>query len=94
MSEPAIKDPKAFEQSMLELEQLVDQLERGELTLEASLDAFERGIKLTRACQQALEQAEQRVRLLSPGAESPEAFAADDGASGRGSVGQTPDDRA
>ena len=54
-----------FEQSLDELEQLVEKMEHGDLTLEASLAAYERGVGLYRQCQAALEQAELRVRLLS-----------------------------
>ena len=57
--------PPAFEEALVELEGIVDALERGDLTLEQSLDAFERGVGLTRTCQQALEKAEQRVRILT-----------------------------
>jgi len=53
-----------FEQSLEELEALVEQMEEGELSLEDSLKAFEQGIKLTRSCQQALKEAEQKVQLL------------------------------
>jgi exodeoxyribonuclease VII small subunit len=53
-----------FEQSMAELEQLVSQLEQGDLPLDQALTHFERGIQLTRQCQQELEQAEQRVKVL------------------------------
>ncbi|MDR9425742.1 MAG: exodeoxyribonuclease VII small subunit [Marinobacter sp.] len=53
-----------FEKSLDELEQLVRNLEQGELSLEQSLSAFERGVKLTRECQQALKSAEQRVEQL------------------------------
>ncbi|RRU02122.1 exodeoxyribonuclease VII small subunit [Stenotrophomonas sp. 278] len=54
-----------FEQSLEELEQLVQKMETGDLSLEQSLSAYERGVGLYRQCQQALEQAELRVRLLS-----------------------------
>ena len=54
-----------FEKSLTELEQLVTQLEQGELPLEASLKAFERGIELTRLCQKELAAAEQKVRVLT-----------------------------
>jgi len=54
-----------FEQSLEELEQLVEKMEHGEMTLEQSLAAYERGVGLYRQCQSALEQAELRVRLLS-----------------------------
>jgi len=54
-----------FEEALSELEFLVDTLEKGELTLEASLAAFERGIRLTRTCQKALDEAEQKVSILT-----------------------------
>lgn len=72
--------PESFEDALTELENLVDTLERGELTLEQSLAAFEQGIKLTRTCQKALDEAEQKVRILtdeSPNAE-PEPLRSDD----------------
>ncbi|MCY1392801.1 Exodeoxyribonuclease 7 small subunit [compost metagenome] len=53
-----------FEQSLAELQTLVERLESGELSLEDSLGAFEQGIRLTRDCQQALSQAEQKVQIL------------------------------
>lgn len=53
-----------FEDSLQELEQLVEQMEQGNLTLEASLKAFERGVKLTRTCQTVLQKAEQKVQIL------------------------------
>jgi exodeoxyribonuclease VII small subunit len=53
-----------FEKSLGQLEQLVDQMEVGDLSLEESLKAFEAGVKLTRDCQQALTEAEQKVTLL------------------------------
>jgi exodeoxyribonuclease VII small subunit len=65
MSDDKIEDPKQFEASLQALEGIVDQLERGDLSLEASLEAFERGIHLSRRCQAALDQAEQRIRILT-----------------------------
>lgn len=53
-----------FEESLAELERLVEHMEKGELGLEESLQTFERGVELTRACQAALQQAEQRVEKL------------------------------
>lgn len=53
-----------FEQSLAELQTLVERLETGELSLEDSLTAFEQGIRLTRECQASLSQAEQKVRVL------------------------------
>lgn len=51
-----------FEQSLADLQALVERLENGELSLEDSLTAFEQGIGLTRDCQSALAQAEQKSR--------------------------------
>ncbi|HLD68646.1 MAG TPA: exodeoxyribonuclease VII small subunit [Pseudomonas sp.] len=53
-----------FEQSLADLQSLVERLENGELSLEDSLAAFEQGIRLTRDCQSALAQAEQKVQIL------------------------------
>ena len=66
-----------FEQSLDELEQLVEKMEHGEMSLEDSLAAYERGVGLYRRCQTALEQAELRVRRLSDpqNPESAEPFA-------------------
>nr|VFJ75620.1 MAG: Exodeoxyribonuclease VII small subunit [Candidatus Kentron sp. FW] len=54
-----------FEQSLTELEHLVTHMEQGELTLEETLKNFERGIELNKMCQKALDEAEQRVRILT-----------------------------
>lgn len=60
----ARKKAPDFEQSLAELQTLVERLESGELSLEDSLGAFEQGIRLTRECQGALAQAEQKVQIL------------------------------
>jgi len=56
--------PPDFEQSLQELEQIVQQMEQGELSLEDSLKYFERGIELTRSCQAILRLAGQKVEQL------------------------------
>ncbi|MFA5940253.1 MAG: exodeoxyribonuclease VII small subunit [Sinimarinibacterium sp.] len=53
-----------FEDSMKELEAIVQSLERGELRLEESLKLFERGVDLARQCRGALDTAELKVRNL------------------------------
>ncbi len=62
---PDNASPGDFEAALKELEKLVERMEKGELSLEESLKDFERGIELTRKCQQALQEAEQRVQMLS-----------------------------
>ena len=58
------KSTALFEDSLAEIEQLVGQLEQGDLSLEESLKSFERGVTLTRICQKALQEAEQKVQIL------------------------------
>ncbi|MAS83688.1 MAG: exodeoxyribonuclease VII small subunit [Legionellales bacterium] len=53
-----------FEKAFLELEELVETMEEGDLSLEESLKCFEKGILLTKSCQQALSEAEQKVKIL------------------------------
>ena len=53
-----------FESTIAELENLVDEMEHGDISLEDSLKKFERGIELTRTCQKALQEAEQKVKML------------------------------
>lgn len=53
-----------FEETLAELEALVEKMEDGELSLEESLQHFERGIALAGACREALAKAEQKVRIL------------------------------
>jgi exodeoxyribonuclease VII small subunit len=54
-----------FEESVAKLEDIVKQLEKGDLTLEESLKQFENGIGLARHCQNVLNQAEQKIELLT-----------------------------
>jgi exodeoxyribonuclease VII small subunit len=66
-----LADNIPFEQALAELEQLVEEMERGDLSLDESLKSFERGIALTRHCQHSLQAAEQKVTMLStPSADS------------------------
>lgn len=53
-----------FETSLTTLEQIVGQLESGELPLERSLELFEEGVALARRCQAQLQAAERKVELL------------------------------
>lgn len=60
-------DDLAYETLIDELDGVVRQLEASELTLEESLQAFERGVKLAKAAEGRLDQAEQRVEVLTQG---------------------------
>lgn len=57
-------DELTFEQAMQQLEQIVAQLEQGDMPLEGALQQFERAIALSRVSQQKLQQAEQKVSQL------------------------------
>lgn len=61
---------ESFEQAVSELEQIVNEMEAGEISLEESLKKFERGIKLVRASQQQLASAEQKIKILMSNDES------------------------
>jgi exodeoxyribonuclease VII small subunit len=54
-----------FEASLKELEAVVARMEQGEQPLEESLRDFERGVQLTRQCQSMLNNAQQRVDILT-----------------------------
>src|SRR5262249_42433190 len=62
-------DPPSFEQSLLDLERLVRELEDGRLGLEDALARYEQGVGLIKRCHQQLRDAEQRVLLLAGVAE-------------------------
>ncbi len=53
-----------FEQSMKKLEQIVQELESGDLPLEEAMQKFEEGIKLSRLCSEKLDETEKKVTLL------------------------------
>jgi len=54
----------SFEESLLNLEEIVQTLEKGDLKLDDSLKFFEQGIKLVKECQKKLETAERKVEVL------------------------------
>ena len=62
----AKKDPQElkFEEAIADLEQVVEQLESGDLSLEDSLAAFEKGVGLVRYCNLKLSEVEKKVELL------------------------------
>jgi len=76
----------SFEIAISELENIVSQLESGDLELEQSLALFERGIELTRLSQSKLQEAEQKVQILMAKQDQLELqpFAANEQAHGEG----------
>ena len=63
-----------LEKALSDLEELVEELESGDLPLEKAMKKFEDGIKLTRSCQTALKEAEQKVEILLKNAGGDEAL--------------------
>ena len=61
------KDMK-FEEAMQLLEDIVKKLESGSLSLDESLSAFEEAVGLVKLCNERLEDAEQKVRILTTSA--------------------------
>ena len=59
------KTPQSFEAFIAELEDIVTQMESGQLPLEQSLNAYKRGTELLKICQKSLVEVEQQVRLLT-----------------------------
>lgn len=53
-----------FEECLQRLEQIVGELEKGEIPLERALGLFEEGIHLSNSCRQELEGAEGKVEVL------------------------------
>jgi exodeoxyribonuclease VII small subunit len=55
----------SFEESLVELEKIVAELESGKLGLSDALSRYEEGVKHLKGCQQLLESAERKIELLS-----------------------------
>lgn len=55
---------QTYEDSMKELEQVVKELESGELSLDESIKKFEKGMELSKHCSSLLEDAEKKITLL------------------------------
>ena len=62
------KDVK-FEKAMKRLEQIVEDLEKGDLDIDKSLQVFEEGIKMSRICSQKLNEAEKKIEKLTQNTE-------------------------
>ena len=54
----------SFEENMQNLENIVQELEKGELNLEDSIKKFEEGIEISKKCNSKLEDAEKRITIL------------------------------
>ncbi|MDQ2090416.1 exodeoxyribonuclease VII small subunit [Marimonas arenosa] len=55
----------SFEEAMAELEQVVGQLERGDVALDESIKLYERGAELKKRCEAKLKEAEEKVAAIT-----------------------------
>ena len=53
-----------FEKNMSDLENIVTELEKGDLNLDESISKFEEGIKISKECNKILEEAEKKITIL------------------------------
>lgn len=63
----AAKKKLNFEGSMARLEEIVSLLEQGDAPLEQAMALFEEGAVLLRECTRQLDEAEQKVTILTAG---------------------------
>ncbi len=65
----------SFEEALSQLEQVVKQLESGDLSLDQSLQAFQEGSELARLCRLKLDEVEQSIQklIVAPNGETVEA---------------------
>lgn len=57
-------DSLTFEQALTQLEEIVAELEAGQLTLDESIALFERGVHLAKACGDRLAEAKLRITRI------------------------------
>lgn len=57
--------PANFEKAMARLEEIVEEMEAGELPLEDLIVRYEEGMKLVKVCQERLTSAEARIETIT-----------------------------
>jgi len=60
----AKKEDMTFEEALKSLEQIVDELNNGDMELEKAIVAYEKGIKLKNICEAKLKNAQERIELI------------------------------
>ena len=55
---------KKFEEAIVELEEIVKQLQAGNLSLDESMDKFKAGVELANLCNSKLQEAEKSITML------------------------------
>lgn len=59
-----VDENKSFEEQIEKLENIVKELEKGDLNLDDSVAKFEEGIKISKECNEILETAEKKITIL------------------------------
>jgi exodeoxyribonuclease VII small subunit len=60
-----LTSPKSLESALAELEQLLQQMEQGELPLDELVGKYEAGVRLVSFCQEQLEASGKKIELLT-----------------------------
>jgi exodeoxyribonuclease VII small subunit len=71
MSNAVSPPPASYEAALAELEQLVGQIESGQLPLEQLLTGYQRGAELLQFCRDKLQAVENQVKVLDDGVLKP-----------------------
>lgn len=58
------KENLNFEDAIINLEEIVRELEKGDLNLEQSVQKFEEGMNLSKKCSKMLDEAEKKITIL------------------------------
>ncbi|RUT36164.1 exodeoxyribonuclease VII small subunit [Paenibacillus zeisoli] len=53
-----------FEEAMSQLDEIVSQLEHGDVPLETAIDLFQRGMLLSQLCGQKLAEVERKIEMI------------------------------
>ncbi len=58
------KSAENFEEAIIELEKIVEEIENDEIKLEVALEKYQKGIALVKFCQSKLTEVEQKLKIL------------------------------
>ena len=71
-AEQSTVSPISFEEAMVEVEGIVQEMDGEDVPLEQLMEKFSRGKKLLNFCQSRIDEAQQRVELISSGQDGAE----------------------
>ncbi len=61
------KKQPTFEESLAELEAIINELESGDLSLDKMMERYEKGVRALELCRKVLDQAEKKIEILVKG---------------------------